>query len=151
MKNAEGPFSASRSQIERSLYAKFFIGPFLLGIAFTPSLVGYPQLKEAGCKRKRVQKSRSYWSVISRGESALWAVQLINRFRLPGFCPDNFYFSVHAFFCNRLESIRLNRIYSAQENFRVEMAELEILRTNCARSEIEMPKKGPQHFSSDLF
>ena len=30
------------------------------------------------------------------------------------------------------------------------MAELEILRTNCARSEIEMPKKAPQHFSSDL-
>ena len=31
MKNAEGPFSASRSQIERSLYAKFLVGPFLVG------------------------------------------------------------------------------------------------------------------------
>ena len=41
MKNAEGPFSASRSQIERSLYAKFLVGPFLVGIFFTPNIVGY--------------------------------------------------------------------------------------------------------------
>ena len=73
MKNAEGPFSASRSQIERNLYAKFLLGPFLVGIAFTPSLVGYPQLKVAGCKRERLQKSRSYRSVVSRGEAGLWA------------------------------------------------------------------------------
>ena len=31
MTYAEGPFSASRSQIERSLYAKFLVRPFLLG------------------------------------------------------------------------------------------------------------------------
>ena len=68
------------------------------------------------------------------------------RVRPTGFCPDNFYFSVHAFFCIRLESIPLIRLYSANTQFRLLMAELEILRTNCARSEIEMPKKAPQHF-----
>ena len=81
----------------------------------------------------------------------LWAVQLINRLRRGGVFPSRYFVSVHAFFCIRLESIGRNRIYLAQKRFRVEMAELEILRTNCARSEIEMPKKGPQHFSSDLF
>ena len=40
MKNAEGPFSAFRSQIERNLYAKFLLGALLVGIAFAPNLVG---------------------------------------------------------------------------------------------------------------
>ena len=84
MKNAEGPFSASGSQIERSLYAKFLLRPFLVGIAFTPSLVGYPQLKEAGCKRKRVQKSRSYPGKNPYGEAGLSAV-------LPIFCCAGVY------------------------------------------------------------
>ena len=68
----------------------------------------------------------------------IWAVHLIKRVRTEGFCPDNFYFSVLAFFGNRLESIWLNRIYSAQENFQVEMAVVKISRTNCARSEVEI-------------
>ena len=78
MKNAEGLFSAFRSQIERNLHAIFFIGPFLVGIAFTPSLAGYSKLKEAESKRKRVQKSRSYRSVISRGElgNQMWIPRL---------------------------------------------------------------------------
>ena len=41
MKNAEGPFSASRPQIERNLYAKFLVRPFLLGIGFGPNISGW--------------------------------------------------------------------------------------------------------------
>ena len=87
----------------------------------------------------------------SRRKKPIWAVHLIKRVRAAGFFRSRYFVSVHAFFCIRLESIGHNRIYSAQEKFRVEMALPKILRTNCARSEIEMPKKGPQHFSSDLF
>ena len=53
-------------------------------------------------------------------------------------CP---YVSVLAFFGNRLESIRNPRIYSEQANFRLLMAELKISRTNCARSEVEIPAR----------
>ena len=86
-----------------------------------------------------------------RAGRAIWAVQLINRVRTDGFFRSRYFISVHAFFCIRLESIPGVRIYSGGMRFRLLMAELEILRTNCARSEIEMPKKGPQHMSSDLF
>ena len=45
---------------------------------------------------------------------------------------------MHAFFCIRLESTWLIRIYSAGIQFRLLMAEVEISRTNCARSEVEI-------------
>ena len=48
---------------------------------------------------------------------------------------------MHAFFCIRLESIPRIRIYSAQSQFRLLMAEVKISRTNCARSEIEIPAR----------
>ena len=54
------------------------------------------------------------------------------------FCPDNFYFSLLAFFGIRLESIPIIRIYSAGIQFGLLMAEVKISRTNCARSEIEI-------------
>ena len=71
----------------------------------------------------------------------LWAVQLIKRVRVPCFFPDQFFVSVLAFFGIRLESIWLIRIYSAGIQFRLLMAELKISRTNCARSEIEIPAR----------
>ena len=66
------------------------------------------------------------------------AVQLINRVRVGCFFRSRYFVSVLAFFGIRLESIRACVIYSGGTRFRLLMAELEISRTNCARSEVEI-------------
>ena len=54
---------------------------------------------------------------------------------------SRYFVSVHAFFCIRLESIGVMGIYSGATQFRLLMAELKISRTNCARSEVEIPAR----------
>ena len=57
------------------------------------------------------------------GFCPLWAVQVINRVRPDGFFRSRYFVSVHAFFCNRLESIPVIRIYSGAMRFQVEVTE----------------------------
>ena len=73
----------------------------------------------------------------------VWAVQLINRVRPTGFFRSRYFVSVHAFFCNRLESIPRIRIYSAKTRFQVEVTEKKNLHIKFFRFGVETQKNRP--------
>ena len=58
--------------------------------------------------------------------TTIQAGRVINPYRTEWLFRSRYFVSVHAFFCNRLESIPGNRIYSGQTRFQVEVTEKKI-------------------------
>ena len=150
----QADFSGSRPQIPNR---KSFICkkknrplPLPLGNCFAPNIFGCSLQIPVDCKRKRVQKQNNGFGKNTPPEHGLssvlpiWAGQIIKRVR-PGFFSRSRYFvSVHAFFCNRLESIPVIRIYSGAMRFQVEVTEKKILHIKFARFGVETQKNRPE-------